>query len=328
MDSGSDDQPLHPVARRPSVSRVLVAVEGPEAGSRTVETLLAEHLARLRPELHLEIRRDARSLLRTVLAHPESLDGYDAFVSVAASRRMRQALSGARIAEAVAARMPTLLVRLRTPGVSDPAGRHLAHSRSHAVNTLVLDADPDPAVSAGQIAVTLQALLLRRRRADDAASRRAPAPQDEAGTELVDRLAMRRLTQIVHLTQEAFDTTVAEINLVDATHVTTIATSGAAATSHLRADSLCDIAVRRTGLTVIPDTRLDPRARDRGPAIGPTPVRFYAAYPIESESGDLVGTLCIHDPEPHAPEEVDFGLLHDLALLVEGELIEARRRAG
>jgi GAF domain-containing protein len=49
-------------------------------------------------------------------------------------------------------------------------------------------------------------------------------------------------------------------------------------------------------------------------------IRFYAGFPIESPSGERIGSLCVFDPKPRSLAEVDQVLLRELALLVQREL--------
>jgi hypothetical protein len=71
------------------------------------------------------------------------------------------------------------------------------------------------------------------------------------------------------------------------------------------------------------DTWLDSDACRRSPTQGPDALRFYAACPIRSSTGEPIGVLCIWDLVPHARREFDFTFLRDFALLAEGELIAA-----
>lgn len=65
--------------------------------------------------------------------------------------------------------------------------------------------------------------------------------------------------------------------------------------------SLCDMAARTPGVvTEITDLRTVERFAVSALANGTPPVRFYAAVPLVSGNGDIMGTLCVMDREPRA----------------------------
>ena len=119
------------------------------------------------------------------------------------------------------------------------------------------------------------------------------------------------------------------MNLVGEREVVTVASSdGAVPKRRPREESLCAVALDRPGTTVIHDTWLDADACRVPATRGESAVRTYVAAKVQDTGGRTVGVLCVYDTEPHRTADVDLDLLQDLALLVEGELIDARRRAG
>ncbi len=82
------------------------------------------------------------------------------------------------------------------------------------------------------------------------------------------------------------------------------------------------------GLLVVPDLRQDPVLRHSCLASGEGGARFYAAVPLKTARGDVLGTLCLLDPAPRpeglsmAQQECLDGLARQIATLLE------LRRAG
>jgi hypothetical protein len=127
------------------------------------------------------------------------------------------------------------------------------------------------------------------------------------------------LERVVLMARNTFDVPYAQVNLLDRGRIRTLAYVGmpGEGTEH----PICTIAVRGSGPTIIADTWDDHRL-DGNPHVhgGDVSVRFYAAHPIESPDGYRVGTLCVFDMKPHDIEDVDAGVLRDLALLAEAEI--------
>jgi PAS domain S-box-containing protein len=59
--------------------------------------------------------------------------------------------------------------------------------------------------------------------------------------------------------------------------------------------SMCVQAMRHADVTVVPDTRLDPRFRDNTLVTGDDPMLFYAGAPLLTEEGLPLGMLCVLD---------------------------------
>ena len=65
--------------------------------------------------------------------------------------------------------------------------------------------------------------------------------------------------------------------------------------------SVCAHVVQERRLLVINDLTADPRTRDNTLVTGDPHIRFYAGAPIETETGEILGALCVIDtaPRPH-----------------------------
>jgi hypothetical protein len=293
------------------------------------EDLIADNLGRAGLNIDLDAISDPSCTLRVLEVRPEALDGYDAVIAVSPLRTdwRGSARVLARIVDRISARMPTLLIdQLRGSDVS--AEEPPADGRpGRTVGTVLLPAGIEPVGAAEQIAGALRDLLQRFEAERPAAPILVGGPPTTAALirDDIGALAAARLDWIARVARDASGLAFAAVNLLRADSITTIASSGPLPGDHPVQDSLTAIALRTTGITVMPDTWLDPDAYARSPTQGPGAVRFYAAWPLRSGSGELIGTLCISDTSPHRAEEFDFTTLQDLALLTEGELIHAQR---
>jgi hypothetical protein len=142
---------------------------------------------------------------------------------------------------------------------------------------------------------------------------------DELG--LREGVAPPELDRLVRSARAAFDVHLAAVNVVERDRVLNVAASGAVRTTRLpRALALCDAALTSRDAVVILDTWADPGLAGNELVRGDPPVRFFAAYPLESLEGHRVGAFCIYDTVPREAEEVDLELLRDFALLAEAAI--------
>ncbi len=284
------------------------------------EEAIADNLRRAGLEIDLDAVSDPRIMQRVLDEHPQVLDGYDAVVAIAPLRSDWHGSSRAlaRVLERVGARLPTLLVD-RPPSSADE------HEHARAViaadprtDTLRLPSDAGAISAARQISAALRVLLERTE-----APAVAEAPDVARLRADVGAVTTGRLDRIAGAAKDYFGVAVAQVNLVQGGSVVTVASAGDAPRSRPVEDSLCVLALRNAGITVMADTWLDPEACRLTPTHGPDAVRYYAACPIRDASGERIGVLCIWDVTPRDPAELDVRFLHDLALLSEGELIGA-----
>jgi len=90
--------------------------------------------------------------------------------------------------------------------------------------------------------------------------------------------------------------------------------------------AFCEHVLRADAALVVPDTRLDVRFAHFASVMAEPGVRFYAGFPLRTESGAVLGTLCMLDPVPR-PEGltgvqcVMLGVLADQVVV----LLELRR---
>jgi PAS domain S-box-containing protein len=88
-------------------------------------------------------------------------------------------------------------------------------------------------------------------------------------------------------------------------------------------ESLCAHVVASGAPLVIPDALADPAFRAH-PQVEKHGLRSYAAVPVATPEGHVLGALCVSDTAPHAWEEGDVEALADLAALASAE-VERRR---
>ena len=155
-----------------------------------------------------------------------------------------------------------------------------------------------------------------------------PPPPDESR-----RLAALRRYDILDTPHErAFDdlaavaagvcaAPVALVSLVDEARQWFKAAVGIDLAETCRGDSFCDHAIRRPGLTVVPDARLDPRFAANPFVTGPPNIRFYAGAPLIDPDGFALGTLCVIDTAPREMSDLQRSTLAALARQAVDQLL-------
>ncbi|THG31866.1 GAF domain-containing protein [Naasia lichenicola] len=137
--------------------------------------------------------------------------------------------------------------------------------------------------------------------------------------ELVGSEPTSNLQRIVQMTQIAFGTEAAAINLIDHDQQWVHAKAGPDVHSSTRAESFCAVTIKDPNGLVVPNASLDWEFA-QNPIVRAGRVGFYAGYPIESPDGQRIGALCVTDPQPRRFSGSDRSALRDLALLVQQEL--------
>ncbi len=85
------------------------------------------------------------------------------------------------------------------------------------------------------------------------------------------------------------------------------------------ADSLCTVTVRIGAPFVVQDAANDPRVCDL-PSVASGAVRAYLGVPLVTDTGLVLGALCVFDPEPRTWTARDVGLLDELGASAVAEL--------
>ncbi|MBL8603533.1 MAG: response regulator [Myxococcales bacterium] len=140
---------------------------------------------------------------------------------------------------------------------------------------------------------------------------------------LLDRAPEPAFDAITQLTARLLDVPVAMVSLVDRDQLWIKSSSGAAPESVPRAASFCDHVVRSRGPVVIENTLVDPRSADHPAVLEAPRLRFYSGQPLVTESGHIVGTLCVVDFQPRHWRQSDHETLSLLTAQVN-ELLALR----
>jgi signal transduction histidine kinase len=117
----------------------------------------------------------------------------------------------------------------------------------------------------------------------------------------------------------------AVINMIDDKNQYQVAATGLEPSVCSIEESMCAVALRTPGLTVVPDATLDDRFASNPFVTGALAnVRFYASSPLITPAGVPIGTICIFDD--HARELTDE-LSHSLGLIAHQivDVLELRR---
>lgn len=129
-----------------------------------------------------------------------------------------------------------------------------------------------------------------------------------------------RFDRIVRLAQNVFRTTSAAFTVLHENWQWHPSRVGLDEDRVPRDQSICDIAVAQAAPLVVGDTWGDTRF-DANPLVREgSGIRFYAGYPLRAPDGNLIGALCVFDPHPRDPDDIDVATLRDLALMIEAEL--------
>src|SRR5215475_6350908 len=83
-----------------------------------------------------------------------------------------------------------------------------------------------------------------------------------------------------------------------------------------RAQAFCTHAIMQPELFVVPDASKDERFANNPLVTGPLHIRFYAGEPLAARDGQVLGTLCVIDREPHTLSETQKEALKLVGQLV------------
>lgn len=138
--------------------------------------------------------------------------------------------------------------------------------------------------------------------------------------QVLDSQPEPQFNRIVSLAKRALRMPIALISLIDEERQWFKAREGLSVQETPRSLAFCDHAIRRRGVMVVEDARLDIRFRDNPLVIGEPGIRFYAGAPLITRDGQALGTVCVIDRVPHSFDEEDRETLTDLAAIVMDEL--------
>lgn len=145
----------------------------------------------------------------------------------------------------------------------------------------------------------------QRQRAVDALGIAGSAPEE-------------RFDRIVDSARRAFDVRAALFSVIDGDRQWNKSRANFDLEEIPRSESACSITIETPGALIIPDTRKDARVSSYPFVVGDPQFRFYAGFPVESPTGERIGSLSLLDDAPR--NDLNTGLLREFALLVQQEL--------
>lgn len=119
--------------------------------------------------------------------------------------------------------------------------------------------------------------------------------------------------EIVALVADICEAPIAVINLIDEDRQWFKAEIGLGVRETPLETSICSHVILVPGLTVIRDTRADPRMCDNALCLSTPNLRFYAGICLETDEGLPLGTLCVLDHKPRDLTELQRKALAVLA---------------
>lgn len=131
----------------------------------------------------------------------------------------------------------------------------------------------------------------------------------------------QRFERVTRMARRLFAVPIACVRLMDGSMAEQQPCIGVSCAETNQLLCLCSLAMQGKGPLVVEDGLEDERFRSQSSLNGDAAIRFYAGQPLQSPSGELLGTLCIMDREPRQFSDDDLAMLADLAGIVERELM-------
>jgi GAF domain-containing protein len=138
---------------------------------------------------------------------------------------------------------------------------------------------------------------------------------------ILDTPPEERFDRIAAFAAQEFDMPIAMVSLVDADRTWFKSHIGVDLCEAPRDISFCGHAILADDTLVVPDTLKDGRFADNPHVIDAPHVRFYAGACLRLPSGQIVGTLCLHDMVPREMDAISLAILSSLRDLVVEQLI-------
>lgn len=139
--------------------------------------------------------------------------------------------------------------------------------------------------------------------------------------QILDTHSEDSFDKIALLAAQIFNTTSAFISFVDRDRVFFKSNLSLLPETQIRRkDSLCTLAILNANVTVFNDTHTSPDLMD-SPYVAPEDgIRFYAAAPLRTPEGYMVGAICVMDTEPREVTDSQVDMLKTLAKIVIDKL--------
>jgi signal transduction histidine kinase/CheY-like chemotaxis protein len=139
-----------------------------------------------------------------------------------------------------------------------------------------------------------------------------------AQLDLLDTVAEEQFDHMTRFVKAYFNVPICLVSLVDKDRQWFKSKQGLDVCQTSRAISFCGHAIQADDVFVVEDTHKDKRFIDN-PLVTDGPlIRFYAGYPLRTDSGYRIGTLCIIDSQPREFSYDDRQHLQDFGRVIEG----------
>lgn len=146
-------------------------------------------------------------------------------------------------------------------------------------------------------------------------------------TGLMDSPPEERFDRITRLARELFDVDYALVNIVDDDEVYTKAQpDGPRFGRSPREAVFCGETVKQEGILEVDDATDDDRFRDIA-AVTEYGMRFYAGFPLRTDDGDAVGTLCLLDSDARSLTDAQRTSLEQLGRWAQAEVRQSESDA-
>ena len=143
---------------------------------------------------------------------------------------------------------------------------------------------------------------------------------------ILDSASETAYDDITRAAKTLFDVPLVAVNFLDSDRDWFKSKIGTDLQQSPRATSFCiQMLLDPDGLLVSEDTTNDRRFATHPLVVGPPYFRFYAAAPIKTPDGLVMGTVCAYDFQPHKVAESQVRTLAELASAVT-VLLEKRRK--
>ena len=125
---------------------------------------------------------------------------------------------------------------------------------------------------------------------------------------------------VTELASKIFGVPIAYISSISSDKQYIHASCGLDFKSSDRSTSFCGHTILQDDIFYIPDTMKDERFKDNPLVVDKPNIRFYAGYPLNSEEGCKIGSLCIADNKPRELSNTECEILVDLGSIIEERL--------
>ncbi|MDH6268851.1 diguanylate cyclase (GGDEF)-like protein [Rhizobium sp. SG_E_25_P2] len=122
-----------------------------------------------------------------------------------------------------------------------------------------------------------------------------------------------RFSRLTDLARMIFETSIAQISLIERDRQWYKAESGAFICQTTREEAICNHTIQSRDVLVVHDTIADPRTSGLRIVTGEPYIRFYAGAPLISPDGHAIGAFCVSDHSPRDFSDREADILRGLA---------------